>query len=190
MTIGPRSAGMVLLLILLLSVAACAGGDGERRVSVSGDPAADRRAALRADEEGGPPGTLYERLGGAKILVALVDDMADRVIADPRVNFKRRDVTTNMFGGEYDAWEPTEENIERFKRRMVEFLSLASGGPAEYSGGEMKSVHDGMRITNNEFDAMIGDIKASMDKLGIPAAEQRDLLAIIETTRKQIVEKS
>jgi ribosomal 50S subunit-associated protein YjgA (DUF615 family) len=46
-----------------------------------------------------------------------------------------------------------------------------------------------MRISNNEFDAMVGDIKASMDKLGTATREKRDLLAIIETTRKQIVEK-
>ena len=81
------------------------------------------------------------------------------------------------------------QNVARFKQRMVEFLALAAGGPSQYSGRDMKEVHEGMRITNNEFDAMVGDIKTSMDKLGIKPREKRELLAIVETTRKQIVEK-
>ena len=36
-------------------------------------------------------------------------------------------------------------------------------------------------------DATIGDLKASLDKLRIPDKEQKELLAIIESTRPQIV---
>jgi hemoglobin len=49
------------------------------------------------------------------------------------------------------------------------------------------SVHAGMRITNSEFDATIGDLKVSLDKLRIPNREQKELLAIMESTRPQIV---
>jgi hemoglobin len=72
---------------------------------------------------------------------------------------------------------------------MIEFLTLAAGGPSQYTGRDMTAVHKGMRITNTEFDAMIGDIKVSMDKVGIGRREMRELLAILETTRKQVVEK-
>jgi hemoglobin len=51
----------------------------------------------------------------------------------------------------------------------------------------MKAVHAGMRIGNPEFDAAIGDLKASLDKLRIPDKEQKELLAVIESTRPQIV---
>jgi hemoglobin len=183
--------GFALLLLVPLLAAGCAGGE-ETRVSTSGDPEADQRAEQHmgdSGKEGGEARTLYDRIGGAERIAAIVDDMTERVIADPRVNFERRNVKKNWIGGEVDTWSPTTENVERFKSRMVEFLSLAAGGPTEYSGASMKEVHDDMHITNNEFDAMIGDIKASMDKLGIGRTEQRDLLAIIETTRKQIVEK-
>jgi len=44
-----------------------------------------------------------------------------------------------------------------------------------------------MRIANAEFDAVVGDLKASLDKLQIPNKEQKELLAIIESTRPQIV---
>ena len=53
----------------------------------------------------------------------------------------------------------------------------------------MTVAHKAMRITNEEFDAMVGNIKTSMEKLEVPRREMREFLAIVETTRKQIVEK-
>jgi hemoglobin len=180
-----------LFILLLLAAGGCWGG-GERSVASSGDPEADRRADQRVGAEDGQARdgrTLYERLGGDAGVVAIVEDMTARVIADPRVNFERRNVRASWLGGKYDAWNPTPENVERFKRHMIEFLMLAAGGPAEYTGRDIAEIHKGMKITNNEFDAMVGDIKATMDKLGLATREKRDVLAIIETTRKQIVEK-
>jgi len=49
--------------------------------------------------------------------------------------------------------------------------------------GEMKEAHTGMEISNSEFDAVVGDLKASLDKLRVPNAEQKEFLAIIETTK-------
>jgi hemoglobin len=169
-------------------------GRGESHMPDSGDPEADRRADLRVGSDDGKGGakqasTLYQRLGGAPTINAIVDDMTTRTMADPRVNFERKNVRTDWIGSKYKAWDPTSENVERFKKRMVEFLTLASGGPAEYSGRDMRTAHKGMRISNSEFDAMVGDFKVSMDKLGIAAREKRDLLSIIETTRKEVVEK-
>ncbi len=51
----------------------------------------------------------------------------------------------------------------------------------------MKSAHADLHITNAEFDAAVGDLKASLDKLQIPNREQKELLAIAESTRPQIV---
>jgi quercetin dioxygenase-like cupin family protein len=44
-----------------------------------------------------------------------------------------------------------------------------------------------MRITNLEFDAAVGDLKPSLDRLQIRGKEQEELLAIIESTRPQVV---
>jgi hemoglobin len=45
-----------------------------------------------------------------------------------------------------------------------------------------------MHITNPEFDAAVGDLKATLDKLQIANQEQKELLSIVESTREQIVE--
>ena len=53
----------------------------------------------------------------------------------------------------------------------------------------MKHAHAGLHITNDEFDASVGDFKATLDKLKVPNTEQKELLAVIETTRPQIVQE-
>ena len=73
------------------------------------------------------------------------------------------------------------------KQHIAQFLALSTGGPTVYEGKEMKATHAGMAISNAEFDASVGDFKMSLDKLNVATDEQKELLAIIESTRPQIV---
>lgn len=133
--------------------------------------------------------SLFDRLGGEKGLAAIVNDFTPRVIQDPRVDWQRKGVKRGgLFRrGPAVAWQSTPNNVARLKLHMVQFLTLATGGPARYEGKEMKLAHQGMHITNPEFDAAVGDLKASLDNLKISNQEQKELLAIIESTRPQIV---
>ena len=134
--------------------------------------------------------TLYTRLGGEPGLVAIVDDFTARVLDDPRVNWQRKGITSGGFigiGAKSVTWKATPANVATLKKHLVQFIALATGGPPKYQGKEIKAVHAGMHITNPEFDASVGDLKASLDKLRIPDEEQKELLAILESTRPQIV---
>ena len=77
--------------------------------------------------------------------------------------------------------------MARLKKHMVQFFSLATGGPPRYEGKEMKAAHAGMQIENSQFDAAVGDLKASLDRLQVGEKEQKQLLAIVESTRPQVV---
>ncbi|MBL9169493.1 MAG: group 1 truncated hemoglobin [Verrucomicrobiales bacterium] len=140
------------------------------------------------DDEKSP---LYARLGGHPGLEAIVRDFLPRVLEDPRVNWRRSGVPgrfTSIFKRSAPTnWQPTPANVARLERHLVQFLSLATGGPSDYTGVPMKSGHENMRITNAEFDATVGDIKATLDNLKIPNREQKELLSIIESTRTIIV---
>ncbi|HVS71542.1 MAG TPA: group 1 truncated hemoglobin [Phycisphaerae bacterium] len=134
--------------------------------------------------------TLYARLGGNDGITAIVNDFVPRAIADPRVNWVRSGITYGGFLGIHRksaAWDPSPANQAQLKHHMVQFIAVATGGPSKYDGRDMKDAHAGMKITNTEFDAAIGDLKASLDKLGIATGDQKELLAIIESTRPQIV---
>jgi hemoglobin len=133
--------------------------------------------------------TLYDRLGGEQRINEIIEDFTPRVLDDPRVNWERKAVSGRFSWHRNRAarWEPTSENVAILKKHLVQFLSLATGGPAFYEGRDISPVHAGMHISNPEFDAAIGDMKATLDRLKVPNAEQKELLAILESTRPQIV---
>jgi hemoglobin len=133
--------------------------------------------------------SLFERLGAEKGIAAIIEDFTPRALEDPRVNWQRKGVTSGgvLRRDRSVTWNASQQNIDRLKKHMVQFLSLATGGPSNYEGKQMKGTHAAMKITNAEFDAVIGDLKATLDKLRIPNQEQKELLAIIESTRPQIV---
>jgi hemoglobin len=136
--------------------------------------------------------SLYDRLGGDKRIATIVDDFVTRAMADPRVNWERTGVTVGgftMHRNKSMQWDANPGNVAQLKKHIVQFISLSTGGPAFYDGLEMKKAHTNMHITNAEFDAAVGDFKASLDKLQVPNKEQKELLAIIESTRPQIVEE-
>ena len=55
------------------------------------------------------------------------------------------------------------------------------------TGADVFVKYENLQITNAEFDASVGDLKATLDRLQIRNQEQKELLAIIESTRPQIV---
>jgi len=127
------------------------------------------------------PKPLYERLGGNMMISAIVEDFVGRAAADPRVNFTRKETNAQ--------WQPTPENLDKLKAHLTEFLDAAAGGSEEYHGRDMHSVHAGMQITNAQFDAIEADLAKSLAKYDEPAKETSEVMAIVEATRKDIVEE-
>jgi hemoglobin len=127
------------------------------------------------------PVPLYDRLGGNVMISAVVEDFVGRAAGDPRVNFTRK--------GTSAEWKATPENVDKLKVHLTEFLAAATGGSEEYEGRDMRSVHAGMQISNGEFDAIKADLAKSLAKYDVPAKETAEVLAIVEGTRKDIVER-
>jgi hemoglobin len=204
----PRSRASVLALSLTL-LASCLGRDKEAdkddSFRTSGSREADQRAEqriskeeqLRGEGDGGDKAkpnkrTLYERLGSQAGVEQIVGDFVDRAIADPRTNWERLGVKRGSvlgIGGKSAEWKPTEENLVALKLHLAQFIAVATGGPVEYEGRGIGAVHHGMKVTNAEFDASIGALKASLDALKVSIDEQKELLAVFESTRPQIAEK-
>jgi hemoglobin len=127
-----------------------------------------------------PPRPLYERLGDGEGISKLVDDWAPRLLNNRRLNFTR--------AGTPREWQPTPANVDRVKQMLALLISQATGGPEPYTGRDMKSVHQGMKISGYEFDLMKRELKESLKKLKVKDEDQRDLLKVIERWRMDIVE--
>jgi hemoglobin len=166
-------------------------GDG------TGEKKSEKASAKVEAGEGGKAAaevskSLYDRLGGEEKIKQIVDDFAQRALEDPRVNWDRKGVTYGGYGfgrSKSVQWDANQYNVDQLKKHLVQFLSLSTGGPAHYDGLEMKEAHAHKHITNSEFDAAVGDLKASLDKLAVPNKEQKELLSIVESTRPQVVEE-
>jgi hemoglobin len=117
-----------------------------------------------------PKSSLYERLGGKPAIQAVVDDFVANVAADNRIN--------QRFAG---------ANIPRLKTMLVDQICEATGGPCKYTGRSMKAAHAGMKITDAEFDALVGDLVSSLDKHKVPAAEKGELLSALGGMKGDIV---
>ena len=198
----------VLASVFALALAGCASEEKEDRdFHTSGSREADQRAEQRIakdqqlkgegsgkgdDQKASEKKSLYDRLGGEQGLTLIVEDWVNRAIADPRVNWDRGGVKK---GGWFrrnkpvPQWQNTPEKGTRLKKHNVQFHANSTGGPTVYQGRDMKEVHTNMRITNPEFDAVVGDLKASLDNLKVPVDEQKELLAVVETSRPLVVTK-
>ncbi len=168
-------------------------GSGEKTESKSATKSAQGAASTGGGTNQGAhvegKTSLFERLGGQAGISNIIADFTPRALDDPRVNWERRGVKRGLFSGHGDAvqWNATTQTVATLEQHMVQFIALATGGPARYTGKDIKSVHADMHISNPEFDAVMGDLKASLDRLAIPNREQKELLAIVESTRPQIV---
>ncbi len=134
--------------------------------------------------------SLYDRLGREAGISNIVADFTPRALQDPRVNWDRKGVKQGGFSfhaSKSVTWNATPQNVQVLQTHLVQFLVLATGGPAHYEGKEIKGAHADMHISNPEFDAVMGDLKASLDRLRIPNTEQKELLSIVESTRPLIV---
>jgi hemoglobin len=74
-----------------------------------------------------------------------------------------------------------------FKYLVTEMLCGAAGGPQKYTGKDMESSHRHLRITPSEWDAFMDDVAQTLDKFAVPLAERAEVVAIVESTRTDIV---
>ena len=118
-------------------------------------------------------GSLYERLGKKEAITAVVDDFVGRVANDSRINGKFANA-----------------DIPRLKTLLVQQICAASGGPCSYTGRDMETTHAGMNITSEQFDALVGDLVASLNKFKVPEREKNELLSVLGPMKKDIVTAS
>jgi hemoglobin len=72
---------------------------------------------------------------------------------------------------------------------IVDELCAATGGPCVYIGRDMKTAHAGLGITGADWDASVKHLIATLDKFNVPAKEKDDVLGLVSTLKKDIVEK-
>jgi hemoglobin len=120
--------------------------------------------------------SLYERLGGVYAIAVVVDDFIDRIMGDARLNANPRVDEAHH-----------RVTPQGFKYYVTEQVCWAAGGPQTYSGRSMFDTHRELLITSEEWDAFMDDFRQTLAKFDVPERETGELVAIVESTRDDIV---
>ena len=119
--------------------------------------------------------TLFEQLGGEAAVDAAVDVFYRIVLSDYRIN--------RFFDG-------VDMDTQAAKQKA--FLTMAFGGPNNYSGKDMRDAHARfvkMGLDDSHFDAVVENLAETLIELGVSQELIAQVAAIAETTRTDILGK-
>ena len=117
--------------------------------------------------------SLYERLGGEAAVKAAVDIFYRKVLADPSIS---------------DFFDTTDMEEQRSKQKA--FLSMAFGGPDEYSGKDLREAHAELvekGLDDSHFDAVAGHLDATLHELGVADDLIGEVMTIAGGTRDDVL---
>ena len=119
--------------------------------------------------------SLYEQIGGDAAVNAAVDIFYRKVLKDNRIN--------RFFTG---------VDMDRQAAKQKAFLTMAFGGPNNYSGLDMRRGHAHLvaqGLNDSHFDAVVENLGATLKELNVPDALIAQVAAIAETTRNDVLGK-
>ena len=150
---------MKLLSILAVAGLAACGGKARAPEPAGGAMAADQTPSL------------YDRLGRRDAIASVVKYFVEeRVAKDDRIKMQFANA-----------------DIPGLEAKLTDQICMASGGPCTYTGKDMRTAHAGMNIKDADFNALVEDLKASLDHFKVGAKEQQDLLGALARMHDDIV---
>ena len=129
----------------------------------------------RAQQASAPEKSLYQRLGGYDAIAAVSDDFLARLDADKTLS--------HFLDG------LSKDSLKELRQHFVDFICEAAGGPCRYTGRDMKTAHAGLGISENDWKVGVEALIATLEKLKVPKREQDEVLAAVNSLKKDIVEK-
>ena len=118
--------------------------------------------------------TLYKRLGGYDALAAVTDDFITALATDPKLG--------RFFVGASD------NSKARIRQLVLDQLCAATGGPCVYIGRDMKTVHKGLHITEEDWNISVKILMDTLKKFKVKEREQRDVVDALSKLKADIVE--
>ena len=119
--------------------------------------------------------TLFEQLGGKDAVEAAVDNFYRRVLTDDRVSSFFDDV-----------------DMDRQRAKQKAFLTMAFGGPNNYSGKDMRTAHARLvtkGLNDSHVDAIIELLGATLRDMGVAESLIQQVAAIAESTRNNVLNR-
>ena len=135
--------------------------------------------------------TLYERLGGAFAIAAVVDHFSEAVVRNPIVgqtseNSDLREWHTNNLG-----------RLPGLKFMRTLWVCDISGGPQQYAATVpgstplgLEEAHRDLKITPAEFDEVAAELARTLDIFNVPEREKAEVLAAFAAHKDEVIQGS
>jgi hemoglobin len=133
--------------------------------------------------------SLYERLGGAFAIAAVIDHFSDAVVRNPIAgqqseNPQLREWSTNDLG-----------RLPGLKFMRTLWVCDIAGGPQHYAATKpgstplgLEEAHRELRISPDEFDAVAAELARSLDSFNVPEPEKGEVLAAFAAHKGEVNE--
>ena len=122
-----------------------------------------------------PEKSLYERMGGYDAIAAATDELLRRLTSDTDIGIYWRGHST--------------DSMKRDRQLIVDFLCEAIGGPVIYRGRDMKTSHEGLRISERDWEIFMGHIVGTLEHFEVPKQEKQEFLDCAASLKGDIVEE-
>jgi hemoglobin len=133
--------------------------------------------------------SLYERLGGAFAIAAVVDHFSDALIGNPIVgqssdNPALREWHTNNLA-----------RLPGLKFMRTLWVCDISGGPQTYAATEpgrtplgLEEAHRDLKISPDEFDEVAAELARTLDHFEVPEQEKEEVLGAFAAHKDEVTE--
>lgn len=133
--------------------------------------------------------TLYDRLGGAFAIAAVVDHFSDAVVQNPVVgqkseNSQLREWHTNNLG-----------RLPGLKFMRSLWVCKVAGGPQQYAATKpgstslgLEEAHRELKISPAEFDEVAAELGRTLDFFSVPEREKGEVLAAFAAHKGEVTQ--
>ena len=133
--------------------------------------------------------SLYDRLGGAFAIAAVVDHFSDAVVRNPIVgqtseNAALREWHTNNLG-----------RLPGLKFMRTLWVCNVAGGPQHYAATKpgstalgLEEAHRELKISPAEFDEVAAELGRTLDAFKVPEHEKGEVLAAFAAHKDEVTE--
>jgi hemoglobin len=133
--------------------------------------------------------SLYERLGGAFAIAAVVNHFSDALVKNPIVGQGSANPALN-------EWHTRSlDRLPGLKFMRTLWVCNVAGGPYQFTATRpgrtvlgLEEAHRELHITPDQFDEVAAELARSLDAFGIPAQEKGEVLAAFAAHKGEVTE--
>jgi hemoglobin len=133
--------------------------------------------------------TLYERLGGAFAIAAVVDHFSDAVVRNPVVGQQSENPALR-------EWHTNNlARLPGLKFMRTLWVCEVAGGPQHYAATKpgstslgLEEAHRDLKIAPAEFDEVAAELGRTLDFFKVPAREKEEVLAAFAAHKGEVTE--